>query len=188
MIKHLLILLSTIATLQISGVFAGPATSPPPSPLGQTIVEDEMTNILTARAFEASVYGTFAPKLVGNGRYGAGLSLTHPIGDYVFAGIRFDVLGSAYTAGTFGGGLKASFSVYGHKITPYAGTGLKYVIQGDGTQTGQASASVYSGLDVQLYLNKAKNVEVGMKAELEYDSAHAGIQIFHGGPYASIKF
>lgn len=181
MIKRILIIIAIVIAL------VGTASAGPPSPIQNQVIT-EIQNDLTAKAFEVSVYGTFAPKLEGNGRYGAGVELSHPITQYGFVGVRFDVLGQAYTAGTFGAGLKAPFIIAGHKVTPFAGTGLKSVLQGDPTRTGTVSASVFTGFQADLYHNKTGTVEVGIMAAMEYDSAYAGIQIFHGGPYASIKF
>lgn len=140
---------------------------------------------------------SYAPDLINaNGvkdQWGAMVSLTyHPqgaVGQYTFAGIRLDYLGSKFYAPSIAGGLKADVQIFGVNVTPFAYTGAAVPLSGAGDQNGDWGTIVGGGAKVSAWNGKLlglnANLSVGVAAEKwsQFDG-----MIYHGGPLLRLSW
>jgi hypothetical protein len=140
---------------------------------------------------------SYAPDLINaNGvkdQWGACLALTyHPqgaVGQYTFAGIRLDYLGSQFYAPSIAGGLKADVQLFGINVTPFAYTGAAVPLSGAGKQNGDWGTIVGGGAKVSVWngnllgLNANLSIAVAAEKWSQFDGV-----IYHGGPLLRLSW
>ena len=139
-----------------------------------------------ARSLQLVLYPTYAKDL-GN-HWGAGGALLYPLGEFLFAGARFDYLDGNYFAASVGVGAKADIDILGKKFTPFAITGAVMPLSGAGDTNHELGAIVGTGVSTVIWENQAKNSRVSAFGALEYWSQYPGIQIYHAGAQLSLAW
>lgn len=144
-----------------------------------------------------ALYPSYAPNLINkdgiSDQWGAGLALTyHPqgaVGQYTFAGLRLDYLGSSFWAPSVSGGLKADVQVFGFNITPLAYTGAVVPIGGAGKQNGDWGVIIGGGVKADLWHGKIAGLDAKLSvfAAAEKWTQFDGM-IYHLGPALTIKW
>jgi len=151
----------------------------------------------TEQNITVGISPSYAPDLINaNGvkdQWGAMISLTyHPkgaVGQYTFAGIRLDYLGSKFWAPSIAGGLKADVQLFGVNITPFAYTGAVVPVSGAGSQNGDWGTIVGGGAKVSVWNGKVfgKDANLSVAVAAEKWSQFNGM-VYHLGPLFRITW
>lgn len=176
------LLLATSFMLQT--VYAG--TEPAP-PFQSKSLETFANGLLTAKSITVAVYPTLAPKLNG-GSYGAGIAALYPIGDYVFTGLRLDLLDHNFYAASASAGVQYSFHFGKVAPTVFGYTGVGAPLSGAGSKDHDVNVIGGTGVVVPFYQNGAKHLTVSAFYAGEYWSDFDKILIHHAGVMAKFDF
>lgn len=203
-LKHLGLVIKVLVVACVLS-FAATATAqtnqPPPVLLS--------TNSIPVRLFDFTqgmsgtsnlnfeVYPSYAPDLINadgkSDQWGFGAAITYSfrgdVGQYLFAGLRLDYLGSEFWAPSIAGGLKADVQIAGHNFTPFAYTGAIVPLSGAGAQDGEWGVIYGAGLKTDVWRGKlfGKDARVGIGAAVERWDNFDG-PVYHIAPVLSIKW
>ncbi len=189
----------TAAALWLFTVLTATAQTNPPaiSPEVKSNVVAFVQGVSAERNLTISIAPSYAPNLINkdgvSDQWGACLALTyHPqgaVGQYTFAGIRLDYLGSEFWAPSINGGLKADVQLFGINFTPLAYTGVSIPLAGAGEDNGDVGIIAGGGVKTTLWngllFGKAANLSVFAAAEKwsQFDG-----MIYHIGPALTINW
>lgn len=144
-----------------------------------------------------SLYPSYAPDLINkdgkSDQWGAGIALTyHPngaVGQYTFAGIRLDYLGSQFYAPSVAGGLKADVQFFGVNVTPFAYTGAIVPLSGAGDQNGDWGTILGAGAKVSVWNGKLLGLDANLAVAVAAEkwSQFDGM-VYHGGPMLRLSW
>ncbi len=166
-----------------------------------------LQDVETNRAISLTVYPTYAPGIVVNGKsdsFGLGIAALVPasalpalsgnvLAQHAFAGLRFDYLAGQAFASTVAVGLKGDFQIYGHDFELFAESGANIPLSGFGQNNENVGAMVGGGGYTSLLsFGKAqadgtKAGSLGLFVAMEKWTQFKG-EIFHGGPVVNWKF
>lgn len=119
--------------------------------------------------------------------WGGTAALLYPLGQFAYAGARFDYIAGNFFMPSLGVELKADIRLFNKvDVTPFAVTGVSYPVSG-ASEDSEELGAIY-GAGVKVHLFKTGNVRVGAFAEWERWTQFPDVDVFHAGLTASFTF
>jgi hypothetical protein len=156
-------------------------------------------NVSTNREITATVYPSYAPSIVVNGKkdnFGFGAAVLTPvslvpaladntIAQHSFVGLRFDYLAHQAFASTVGVGMKGDWQLWKLNNTAFGETGANIPFSGFGIHNGEIGAMVGSGNYTMIHSwGKSK---LGFQVSIEKWTQFPGV-VWHFGPVFTLDF
>jgi len=156
-------------------------------------------NVSTNREITATVYPSYAPSIVVNGKrdnFGFGAAVLTPVSlvpalqdstlaQHSFVGLRFDYLAHQAFASTVGVGMKGDWQLWKLNNTAFGETGANIPFSGFGIHNGEIGAMVGSGNYTMIHSwGKSK---LGFQVSVEKWTQFPGV-VYHFGPVFTLDF